>query len=494
MKLSDIPHIPALPPLKIDIIEAVGTGTIFRPSTGQPLCLSYSQNDLLLEFANYDYSGEYSQNYEYHIGGTSGEWVPFNPSAPLSMVGLRPGTYTVMTRPVGARENVSTMSLRVMRPWYFSLVAQIIYLFVAMALLIFFVYMLYSRLLLRQRLRDKEAENESRTKLFIKLSHELRTPLTSVIGQLSLFFKRYGASLQGNALLRQSYKGALEMNRIVSNFLEVEDSLGEEVDDLPAFDRAEMYPSGQGEYTMLIADDNADMRALLQDIFSGEYKLLVAKNGREACAIAREKQPDIIVSDVMMPEMDGLTLCATLRKDYETRHIPIVLITAHASERHNLEGLALGADDYIAKPFSVELLLARCRSLIQNRKALAEHMYLAGSGSGVITSEHVQDKFLNAAIGAVERNISSSELNVALLCRELNMSKTTLTLRLKNSSGMSPRDFIEDVRLRHAARMIRDGEVRPSDIAAQLNFSTPKYFSIRFRKKFGVSPRDYAKG
>ncbi|MBO4340677.1 MAG: response regulator [Bacteroidales bacterium] len=491
--VRDIPRMTSKPSLTLDIIEAVGANAVFRPMLSRkPLRLSHSQNNLLLEFTDFDYSGVLSRNYEYSIGGGRVEWVPFNPSEPLSMIGLRPGNYSIMTRPAGASNIVSSFSFRILRPWYSSVFALILYSLAVIAMAVYFVYILYSRLLLRQRLKDKETENEERARLFIGLSHELRTPLSSVIGQLSLFFKRYGASLQGNALLRQSYKGALEMNRIVSRFLEVENSLEDEVDDLPVFDRAEMYPLGHGEYTMLVADDNADMRALLQNIFSGEYKLLVAENGREACEIARRQQPDIIVSDVMMPEMDGLTLCATLRRDYETRHIPIVLITAHASERHNLEGLELGADDYIAKPFSVELLRARCRALILNRKALAEHMYMK-SGADIPSSESKRDKFLNAAIGAVERNLSSPQLSVALLCREMNMSKTSLTQRLEENAGMSPREFIEDVRLRHAARMIQDGEKRLADIADQLNFSSPKYFSIRFRKKFGVSPRDYSR-
>ena len=495
LRVADIPDVAGLQPLNLDIVEVIGTDMLFRPVfSRRPLRLNYRQNNLFLEFANYDYSGICSRSYEYRIGEGSGEWVPFNPSDPLPMIGLRPGNYSIMMRPSGANENVSSFSFRIMRPWYSSILALILYVLVITLLSLYFIYVLYSRLLLRQRLKYKEAESEERTRLFIKLSHELRTPLTSVIGQLSLFFKRYGVSLQGNAILRQSYRGALEMNRIVSSFLEVENSLEDEVDDLPAFDRVEMYPVGKGEYTMLIADDNADMRALLQNIFSDEYKLLVAKNGLEACEIARKQQPDIIISDVMMPEMDGLTLCATLRKDFETRHIPIVLITAHASEKHNLEGLELGADDYIAKPFSVELLQARCRALILNRKALAEHMYLNSGAEMQSSSRRRDDKFLNAAIGAVERNLTSPQLNVALLCREMNMSKTSLTLRLEESSGMSPRDFIEDVRLRHAARMLRDGEIRLADIADQLNFSSPKYFSIRFRKKFGISPREYAHG
>ena len=494
IRVSDIPKVSCLPALTLDVIETLGTASMFRPDASRRLLsLRPGQSNLMLDYSSFDYSGLYSQNYEYTVSGSHREWIPFDPSSPLPLIGLKPGNYYVWTRPAGSAENMSSFSFRILRPWYISILALVVYLLVFAGVALYIVYNLYRRLLLSQMLESKEAENEERTRLFIKLSHELRTPLTSVIGQLSLFFKRYGASLQGNALLRQSYKGALEMNRIVSNFLEVEDSLKEDVDDLPAFDRAEMYPSGQGEYTMLIADDNADMRALLQNVFSGEYKLLMASNGREAYIIARSQQPDIIVSDVMMPEMDGLTLCATLRKDYETRHIPIVLITAHASERHKLEGLELGADDYIAKPFSVELLRAKCRALIINRKAIVEHTYMSGIAD-IPASDNKREKFLNAAIGAVERNLTSRDLSVSLLCREMGLSKTTLTNRLKDYSGMSPRDFIEDVRLRYAARMIQDGEIRLSDIADELNFSSPKYFSIRFRKKFGLSPRDYAKG
>lgn len=166
---------------------------------------------------------------------------------------------------------------------------------------------------------------------------------------------------------------------------------------------------------MLIADDNPDILAMLEDIFSEEYTLQVARDGTEAFEKAVKSQPDIIISDVMMPGMDGIALCAALRGEYMTRHIPIILLTAHASDRNLIEGLDAGADDYVAKPFSVEILRAKCRRLILTRDTLKDRV-----------KPDVKSKptpFLNAAISVVEHHLYDEGLSVGTLCRELGVSK-----------------------------------------------------------------------
>lgn len=465
---------------------------LLRPSEG-PLVFSGDCNNLQLEFANFDYSGISSSHFLYSFSPSSGSWTAFDISSPLSLVNLHSGRYELDVKSADGREKVS-LGFRIRPPWYFSAPAVIIFSIFLLSLVIVILTMYYRRLLLAQKLKDKEAENAERTRLFIKLSHDVRTPLSALIGHMELFFGRYGKNSPGSNILKQSYKGALEMNRIISSFLEIEDSAPSyDITDLPEFKHEDMYRIVPKEYTMLIADDDPDMRSLLKEVFKDEYELLFASDGREACRIAHDLQPDIIVSDVMMPEMDGMTLCATLRKDYETRHIPIVLITAHASERHNLEGIALGADDYVTKPFSVELLRARCRTLIVNRKAIMDKIAVRNPSAAGGTAEKRRDNFLNAAIGAVERNISSKELNVGMLCSLMNMSKTTLTSKLEAACGMSPRDFIEDIKLKYATRLLSEGGSRISEIADSLNFSSQKYFTLRFKKKFGVPPSEYGK-
>ena len=225
---------------------------------------------------------------------------------------------------------------------------------------------------------------------------------------------------------------------------------------------------------------------MLEDIFSEEYTLLLAKDGKTAYNMAIKSQPDLIISDIMMPEMDGLALCSALRAEYATRHIPIILLTAHAAERNLIEGLNAGADDYVAKPFSVEILRAKCHSLIRTREALKERITPAPKSKPA--------PFLNAAISSVERHLYDKDLNVGTLCRELNVSKTTLNRRLGDLAGMSPRDFIEDIKLKYAATMLLKENSRVSEISDRLNFSSQKYFTQRFKKKFGETPSTYIKG
>lgn len=491
LREDDIMNVVKENPVCADIVTVNGKW-LARP-TAASLTFSAGQNNLSIEFSNFDYPGIFPSQFLYSFSPSKGNWTPFDVSSPLSLVNLHPGRYTLEIKSLDGRES-ARLSFRIRPPWYFSTPAIIIFTIFILSLGIVILTMYYRRLLLAQKLRDKEEENAERTRLFIKLSHDIRTPLSALMGHMEMYFGRYGKNVPGSTLLKQSYKGALDMNKIISGFLEIEESTpSEDITDLPEFKHEDMYRIVPKEFTMLIADDDPDMRSLLKEVFKDEYELLFASDGKEACRIAHDLQPDIIVSDVMMPEMDGMTLCATLRKDYETRHIPIVLITAHASERHNLEGIALGADDYVTKPFSVELLRARCRTLIVNRKALMDKIAVRNPSAAVGVVGKRRENFLNAAIGAVERNISSKELNVGMLCSLMNVSKTTLTSKLEAACGMSPRDFIEDIKLKYAARLLSEGGSRISEIADSLNFSSQKYFTLRFKKKFGVPPSEYGK-
>ena len=219
-----------------------------------------------------------------------------------------------------------------------------------------------------------------------------------------------------------------------------------------------------------------------------------AINGADGLELARSMQPDIIISDVMMPVMDGLTLCAKLRSDFTTSHIPIILLTAHVSEKHNVEGMNIGADDYIAKPFSVDILVARCKNLLSSRKRLQERYSMTKPESSESSDKSPLDKkdsqFINAVIGAIERHIHCGDLNASTLANELSVSTSTLNNRISAICKMSTRVFIEDIKLRHAVKMIKDGH-NISETADTLGFSSPKYFTIRFKKKYGKTPSSF---
>ena len=452
---------------------------------GKTINLSYRDNSLQIEFSNFDYKEEANGLFEYSFTSSGNDWHQANLAHPLSLVNLHPGKYLIRARYPGSSE-ISSFRFRIKAPWYLSNVAILCYAILLFIGGIYLAKMHYSRLLLGQRLKEKEAENEKWQKLLLKLSHELRTPISSISGNLELFLSKYGKDQTGIRYLHKAWNGTADMEKVLSHLLEIEDTDLIKFDDLPSYGTIPPVQFIPKAHTLLIADDNPEMRAMLEDIFSEEYTLLIAKDGAEAFDMAVKSQPDLIISDVMMPGMDGLALCAALRNEYSTRHIPVILLTAHAAEKNLIEGLNSGADDYLAKPFSVEILRAKCRSLIRMRETLNERVEPV---TKVKTTP-----FLNAATSAVERHLYDPDLNVGTLCQDLNVSKTTLNRRLAELTGMSPRDFIEDIKLKYAATMLLKENSRVSEVADKLNFSSQKYFTLRFKKKFGKTPSTYIKG
>lgn len=452
---------------------------------GKRVSLPYRENNLRLEFGNFNYKEEANSGFEYSFSASGDDWHKANLSTPLSMVNLHPGKYVIRSRYPGGEE-IQVFRFRIRPPWYASKPAFLLYFLLLIVSGWFVSRMLYSQLLLSQRLKEKEQENEKWKNLLLKLSHELRTPLSTISGNLEMFLEKYGKSQMGVPYLKKAWNGTAEMGNVLSKLLEIEDTDLIKFDDLPSYDTISPIQFIPKAHTLLLADDNPEVLAMLEDIFAEEYTLLQAHDGTEAFDMAVKSQPDLIISDVMMPGMDGLALCSALRAEYATRHIPIILLTAHAAERNLIEGLNAGADDYLAKPFSVEILRAKCRSLIRTREALKDRI--------TPVPKQKTTPFLNAAVSAVERHLYDKELNVGTLCREMNVSKTTLNRKLEELAGMSPRDFIEDIKLKYAATMLLKENSRISEISDRLNFSSQKYFTLRFKKKFGKTPSAYIKG
>lgn len=243
---------------------------------------------------------------------------------------------------------------------------------------------------------------------------------------------------------------------------------------------------------ILIVDDNEDFRLFMRDSLTAEYVVEVAVDGAKAWEMIPELQPDIIVSDVMMPEMDGNELARLVKTDIRTSHIPLILLTARSAKEQKLEGLESGADDYITKPFDFDILSLRIKKLLQLRqkrqKNFNPQMEIAPSEI-VITS--LDEKLIKKAIQYVENNISRSELSVEELSSELNMSRVHLYKKMVSITGKTPIEFIRIIRLKRAAQYLRESQQTVSEIAFQTGFSNPKYFRKYFKEEFGVLPSEY---
>lgn len=240
----------------------------------------------------------------------------------------------------------------------------------------------------------------------------------------------------------------------------------------------------------LIVDDNEDLIAFIKDSLGLYFRIRSASDGQEAWRKIQEQRPDIVVSDVMMPGMDGNELCRLIKADKRTGDIPVMLLTARQTVEDKVEGLTLGADDYVTKPFNVEILILRMRKLIDlSRKRKAKALIDPEPSEIAITS--LDEKLVEKAIKYVEANIARCDLSVEELSRELGMSRVHLYKKLLQITGKTPIEFIRVIRLKRAAQMLRESQLNVSEIAYRLGFNNPKYFSKYFKDEFGVLPSVY---
>lgn len=248
-------------------------------------------------------------------------------------------------------------------------------------------------------------------------------------------------------------------------------------------------------YTVLLVEDNKDLIQLLVDLFSPLYNTLLAYNGEEALAIATTEKPDLIVSDVMMPVMNGNDLCLQIKNSIHLCHTPVVLLTALNTVDQNIAGLRRGADDYIVKPFNAKILLTRCNNLIRNRMLLqSQFARTPHVNVDLLATNPIDKKFLEQVSIILDKHIDNTELGIPILCKELGVGHTLLHGKFKGLTGMAPCEFILNYRLKKAALILREERyLQISEIADKLGFSSPRYFSRCFKNQFSVTPVEYRK-
>lgn len=259
---------------------------------------------------------------------------------------------------------------------------------------------------------------------------------------------------------------------------------------------------------MLLVEDNQELRAFLRTIFSSTYRVVEAADGMEGWSKALKFVPDIIISDVMMPEKDGIEMTKELRADMTTSHIPIVLLTAKTSIESKLEGLEYGADDYITKPFSATYLKARVENLLSQRRKL-QSLYrdnlmnnthvssLSTSEETATEEEKLPDmspndrKFMDKLVELMEANMDNGDLVVDDLVREVAVSRSVFFKKLKTLTGLAPIEFIKEMRINRAAQLIETGEFNMTQISYMVGINDPRYFSKCFKSKLGMTPTEY---
>lgn len=243
---------------------------------------------------------------------------------------------------------------------------------------------------------------------------------------------------------------------------------------------------------VLLVENNKELREYMHLEFGESYNLIEAENGKEGLKKALEHIPDLIISDIMMPEMDGIEFCHLIKKDTLTNHIPVILLTAHSSQIQVKEGLETGADDFISKPFSSELLSTRIDNLLNTRKALqrkfSQELRLEPEGLPV---DGMDESFLRKAMEVVESNLDNPDFSADLFASEMCMSRVHLYRKLKALTDLSITDFVKNARLRLASNLIKDNKLTIKETAYTVGFKDPKYFSKCFKQQFGVRPSEY---
>lgn len=248
------------------------------------------------------------------------------------------------------------------------------------------------------------------------------------------------------------------------------------------------------EYKVMVIDDDDDVRGLIETQLGKYFTVSVASNGVEGLEKLTDEQPDIVVCDVMMPEMDGFEFTKRLKKNFNISHIPVILLTAYSSEEHQLKGIQAGADSYITKPFSVKYLLARIVKLIEQREKLQRKFAAEPTTLQPLISTTDRDKsFLDKINAIIERNMGDAEFKLETYTSTLGLGRTTFYGKLKGIVGCSPNEYVRILRMKKAAELLLTTEMNVSEIGFQVGINDPFYFSKCFKNSFGKSPSQYRK-
>lgn len=380
----------------------------------------------------------------------------------------------------------------------------------AVAVVVLLLIMIFYR---RKVRREKEKLNKQRKQMaddkiafFTNVSHQLRTPLTLVSGPLNRLMQADNYTEEQKMLLQVVSRNVGQLETLtadVLNFKEQVDAMNQASADEACEKELSQHVLRDSRHqmllqqdveelsTILIVDDNEDIRSYLRVLLAGQYYVIEASDGQNGLRLAKESVPDLIVSDVMMPVMDGLTFCSKIKEDEVTSHIPVILLTARSEESQRIEGYEHGADAYITKPFSDHLLLVRISNLLQARRQRkndeAKQML---SAEDIQTDEPGERMFLERFKKVAKSHIGNANLRMDDLGSELSLSKVQMYRKVKALTGKTPAEVLREMRMQKAYSLLKQTDKTISEVAAEVGFAIPGYFSACFKKQFGINPTE----
>ncbi|MEG1686200.1 MAG: response regulator, partial [Bacteroides sp.] len=244
----------------------------------------------------------------------------------------------------------------------------------------------------------------------------------------------------------------------------------------------------------LIVEDNIEILQYLSEGLADKYTIFRAGNGEEALEKMKDNEVDIVLTDVMMPVMDGIKLCKQIKQNIRTCHIPVIILSAKTDIKDQMEGLQVGADDYIAKPFSLLIVTVKIQNMIRTRRRIFEHYSKSLEVEPEkITFNAMDEELLSKAVAIVEKNMDNIEFSTDEFAKEMNMSRSNLHLKLKAITGESSIDFIRKLKFNKACKLLAEGRYTISEVSTMVGFNTPSYFATSFKKYFGCLPTEYIK-
>lgn len=360
--------------------------------------------------------------------------------------------------------------------------------------------------------------NEEQTLFYTNASHQLKTPLTLIAGPVKELLKHQSLKSEEQELLEIVNRNVAKLEALTSDVLSFHTEMKAAVSDETA---AEMDNQAVSSDVMresrlailkqedtdelpsiLIVDDNNDMRNYLRTILADKFYVIEAADGQNGLKLARDIVPDIIVSDVMMPIMDGLQLCHQLKEDSVTCHIPVILLTARSTGAQQMEGYEHGADAYLTKPFHADLLISRIYNLVKSRQQLRSLFETAepelqdpteaiGKDKNSPAAISSQDNlFANALKEAIKKNMSNPSLKMDELGEDLGLSRVQLYRKVKALTGLSPVELLRQMRLQRGYVLLQTTNKTVNEIAYEVGYGTPGYFSKCFKQQFGKYPMD----
>ena len=535
------------------------------------------KRNLSISFASLDYSRKYNMKYRYRLDGHTpeGEWIDLGKRNYIAFNHIASGNYVLKVKATNSHgvwsKYVAELPIEVNPTFWESIWGKLFMLLMLLGIVAFIFYN-YNR---NQHEKLNHEMSLMKNDFFSNASHKLRTPLTLIGGPLKeVLDKENGLTRQGKEMITIALKNSYEMLEMINKILRFdnnsnlmdnsgldildktmeEDEIPGQVDDGNAAryladikkveketeenmteEEIRAKEEDRKDITVLVVEDNGDLRKFLYSILQSMYNVLLAENGKAGLLMSRTDKPDFIITDVTMPVMDGITMIKEIKQDHDLAQIPIIILSAKASVEDRLKGFEMGVDAYMTKPFSTQYLLGRIDAVIKQRRALQKEMLekleQGGNMAGLknmqmipepkktlsqITSEiaekeredaekaktlhesdfafmasQINDKVTAKILKYVTENMGNPDLKIDDIAEAMGMSRSVLYAKIKQSVSMTPIDFVRHIRIMRASELLQQTDDTLASISFEVGFSDPKYFSKVFKKEMGIVPSEY---